>query len=143
MRNIKSLGIALLLLLCSACAKESRNETVPSAYHKITAEEAAAMMEKESGWFVIDVRRADEYASGHIPGAVNVPNESIGTEKPAALPDTDQILLIHCRTGVRSKQASDKLVSIGYTNIYDFGGIVDWKGELVTGASPYPEDQLP
>lgn len=84
---------------------------------------------------VIDVRRDDEYAAGHIPGAISVPNEQIGTEKPTQLPDLDAVLLVYCRTGVRSKQASEKLVKIGYQNVYDFGGIVDWPYETEKGES--------
>ncbi len=104
-----------------------------TAYHKITAEEAKKMLD-EGGVTVVDVRRADEYAVSHIPGAVLVPVESIGSEPPELLPDKDAVLLVHCRTGVRSKQASDKLVELGYTQIYDFGGIVDWPFETESGA---------
>ncbi len=82
---------------------------------------------------VVDVRRADEYEQAHIPGAILVPNESIGDQQPEALPDKDATILVHCRTGVRSKQASDKLVKMGYTKIYDFGGIVDWPYETEGG----------
>ena len=112
---------------------ETEDETAAEAYHKITAEEAKKMMD-EGGVTVVDVRRADEYADTHIPGAILVPNESIGEEQPELLPDKDAVLLIHCRTGIRSKQASDKLVELGYTNVYDFGGIVDWPYETESGA---------
>ena len=102
-----------------------------SAYHKITASEAKAMM-NQGGVTVVDVRREDEYAAGHIPGSILVPNEGIRDTQPEELPDLDAVLLVHCRTGVRSKQASDKLLEIGYKNVYDFGGIVDWPYETVT-----------
>lgn len=102
-----------------------------SAYHKITASEAKAMMD-QGGVTVVDVRREDEYAAGHIPGSILVPNEGIRDTQPEELPDLDAVLLVHCRTGVRSKQASDKLLEIGYKNVYDFGGIVDWPYETVT-----------
>lgn len=102
-----------------------------SAYHKITAEEAKEMIDK-GGVTVVDVRRSDEYAAGHIPGSVLVPVESITDTQPEELPDLDAVLLVHCRTGIRSKQASDKLVEMGYKNVYDFGGIVDWPYETVT-----------
>lgn len=102
-----------------------------SAYHKITAEEAKEMMDK-GGVTVVDVRRSDEYAAGHIPGSVLVPVESITDTQPEKLPDLDAVLLVHCRTGIRSRQASDKLVEMGYKNVYDFGGIVDWPYETVT-----------
>lgn len=101
-----------------------------SAYHKITASEAKAMMD-QGGVTVVDVRREDEYAAGHIPGSILVPNEGIRDTQPEELPDLDAVLLVHCRTGVRSKQASDKLLEIGYKNVYDFGGIVDWPYETV------------
>ena len=102
-----------------------------SVYHKISAEEAKAMMDK-GGVTVVDVRREDEYAAGHIPGSILVPNEGIRDTQPEELPDLDAVLQVHCRTGVRSKQASDKLLEIGYKNVYDFGGIVDWPYETVT-----------
>lgn len=101
------------------------------AYHKITAEEAKQMMD-EGGVTVVDVRTEAEYKEGHIPGAVLVPNETIGSEPPEALPELDAVLLVHCRTGVRSKQAADKLVEMGYTQVYDFGGIRDWPYDIVT-----------
>lgn len=107
----------------SAAAKES-------AYHKITAEEAKAMMD-QGDVTVVDVRREDEYAAGHIPGSILVPVEGIRDTPPKELPDKDAVLLVHCRTGVRSKQASDKLVEMGYKNVYDFGGIADWTYETV------------
>ena len=102
------------------------------AYHKITAGEAKEMMDK-GGVIVVDVRTPEEYAQGHIEGAVNIPNESIGAQPPQELADKKAILLVHCRTGVRSKNASEKLVSLGYENIYDFGGIVDWTYGTVSG----------
>ena len=88
------------------------------------------MMERESGYIILDVRRADEFAAGHIPGAINVANESIGTEEIPQLPDKQQLILVYCRSGRRSKEAAEKLVKLGYTNIVEFGGILDWKGEI-------------
>lgn len=101
-------------------------------YTQIDQETAKLMMELDDGHVIVDVRREDEYAKGHIPGAILIPNESIGTEQPAELPDLDQIILVYCRSGRRSKEASQKLADIGYTNVYEFGGIVDWTGEIVT-----------
>lgn len=100
-------------------------------YRKITAQEAKAMMDK-GDVTVVDVRRSDEYAAGHIPGSILVPNEEIGDTQPEELPDLDAVLLVHCRTGIRSRQASDKLIKLGYTNVYDFGGIADWPYDTVT-----------
>ena len=81
---------------------------------------------------LLDVREADEFRSGHIPGAILIPNESIGTEKPVQLPDLDQIILVYCRSGNRSKQAAQKFFDMGYERIYEFGGINTWTGEVVT-----------
>lgn len=113
-----------------AC-QEAGSGMQEQAYHKITAEEAKQMMD-EGGVTVVDVRTEAEYKEGHIPGAVLVPNETIGSEPPEALPELDAVLLVHCRTGVRSKQAADKLVGMGYTQVYDFGGIRDWPYDIVT-----------
>ena len=130
-----SVAAALLLAACTRSHKgtaAAAPEESGSAYHKITAEEAKEMMDS-GDVTVVDVRRAEEYEQAHIPGAVLAPNESIGEEQPEELPDKDAAILVHCRTGVRSKQASDKLVKMGYTNIYDFGGIVDWPYETEGG----------
>ena len=112
-------------------AEEPADETSDEAYHKITAEEAKQMMD-EGNATVVDVRTAEEYAAGHIPDSILVPAESIGDTKPVELPDTEAVLLVHCRTGIRSKRASDQLVELGYKHVYDFGGIVDWPYETVT-----------
>lgn len=104
----------------------------PAAYRQITQDTAREMILADDGHIVIDVRRQDEYDSGHIPGAVLIPNESIGTVQPDALPDLDQIILVYCRSGSRSKEAAQKLADIGYTQVYEFGGILDWTGEIVT-----------
>ncbi|WP_082020978.1 rhodanese-like domain-containing protein [Candidatus Soleaferrea massiliensis] len=103
------------------------------AYHKITAEEAKKMMD-EGGVTVVDVRTQQEYEERHIPNAVLVPNETISDTPPQQLQDKDAVLLVYCRTGVRSKQASEKLVSMGYTKVYDMGGIVDWSYDTVSGS---------
>ena len=129
---------AVLFLLCTACS--SGTQTVEGteaqqSFTQISRQEAAEMMEKDDGHIILDVRRQDEFESGHIPGAVCIPNESIGTERPAQLPDPDQIILVYCRSGNRSKQASKKLAAMGYTNVYEFGGIIDWTGETVTGGA--------
>ena len=106
-------------------------ENMVRGYTQITQDEAKEMMSKDDGYIVVDVRRQDEYDVGHIPGAILIPNESIGTERPAELPDLDQIILIYCRSGRRSKEAAQKLFDMGYTNIYEFGGINTWTGEVV------------
>ena len=91
------------------------------------------MMEEETDYIILDVRTPEEYEEKHITGAVNLPNETIGTEEIAQLPDKEQLILVYCRSGNRSKQASKKLADLGYTNIIEFGGIKDWTGETETG----------
>ena len=128
----RSLLIALLILVLASSVMATG---CGAGYKEISQEEAMQMMEEGSGYLILDVRRADEFAEGHIPGAVNVSNEDIQAEEEqalAALPDKDQLLFVYCRTGNRSKQASRKLVALGYTNVYEFGGISTWEGEIVT-----------
>ena len=102
-------------------------------YKQISMDEAKQIFESgiEDSYIILDVRRADEFAEGHIPGAINVENESIGAEAPAELPDKNQMIYVYCRSGNRSKQAAEKLAALGYTNIVEFGGIIDWTGEIV------------
>ena len=100
-------------------------------YTQISQEEAKEMMQKDDGHVIVDVRRQDEYDEGHIPGAILIPNESIADIPPAELPDFDQIILVYCRSGRRSKEAAQKLADMGYSQVYEFGGIIDWTGEVV------------
>ena len=109
------------------------NEKMTNTYRQISMDEAVTMMAQESDYIILDVRRPDEFAEGHIPNAINVPNEIIGTAEIPALPDKDQLIMVYCRSGRRSKGASEKLVELGYTNIVEFGGILDWTGEVVKG----------
>ena len=125
----KIIPFLMALLLLAGCGAQSEEST----YRQINAEEAAALMEKESSYIILDVRTAQEYSEKHIPGAINIPNETIGTEAIPELPDKEQLILVYCRSGNRSKQASEKLVKLGYTNIVEFGGINDWTGETVSG----------
>lgn len=103
-----------------------------TTFQQITMDEAKKIFEsdKKGSYIILDVRRADEFAEGHIPGAINVANESIGTEAPVELPDKNQTIYVYCRSGNRSKQASEKLTAMGYTNIIEFGGIMSWTGEV-------------
>ena len=123
--------LLIMLFVLSGCSsvKEEQNK---AGYKQISQEEAKEMMGRDDGHVIVDVRRQDEYDAGHIPGAILIPNESIGHGAPEALPDYDQVILIYCRSGNRSKQASEKLAAMGYTNIYEFGGINTWTGEIVT-----------
>ena len=125
----KLIPILLSALLFTGCAS-SNNQT--NTYRQISMDEAVTMMAQETGYIILDVRRADEFAAGHIPSAINVANESIGTDEIPELPDKDQLILVYCRSGRRSKEAAEKLVKLGYTNVVEFGGILDWKGEIVT-----------
>lgn len=100
-----------------------------ASYQKISPEKAKYMMEHEVVQ-IVDVRHEEEYREGHIPGAVLVTNETIGDTLPEELPDKKAVLLVYCRSGVRSKQASQKLVRLGYENVYDFGGIINWPYEI-------------
>ena len=127
----KLLPILLSALMFPGCAGTSNNQT--NTYRSITMDEAVDMMAQETSYIILDVRRADEFAAGHIPGAINVANESIGTAEIPELPNKDQLIMVYCRSGRRSKEASEKLVKLGYTNIVEFGGIWDWKGETITG----------
>ena len=136
MRRIVILLMAAFLFQLAGCSSKAKGPVMDGdgmvrSYSQISQEEAKQMMEKDDGHVVVDVRRQDEYDAGHIPGAILIPNESIGTEQPDELPDLDQVILIYCRSGNRSKQAAQKLFDMGYTNIYEFGGINDWTGEIV------------
>ena len=126
----KLIPILLSALMFNGCAGTSNNQT--NTYRQITMDEAVTMMAQEIDYIILDVCRADEFAAGHIPGAINVANESIGTDEIPELPDKNQLIMVYCRSGRRSKEASEKLVKLGYTNIVEFGGILDWKGEIIT-----------
>ena len=127
---MKKLIIFLLsLTLLTACAAPADKEI---SYRQITMDEAVVMMEEETGYVILDVRTPEEFAEKHIPGAINIPNETIGTDEITQLADKDQLILVYCRSGIRSKQASEKLAALGYTNIVEFGGINDWPGETVS-----------
>lgn len=126
----KILMLAVCGALCLAgCAAEPTEE---ATYRQIDMNEAVVMMAAETDYIILDVRTEEEFAQGHIPGAINVANEVIGTEQIPQLPNKDQLILVYCRSGNRSKHAAEKLVALGYTNIVEFGGIRDWQGEVVT-----------
>lgn len=123
--------IALFTLILSSCSSKEEADGNETVYRQISQEEAKKMMEKDDGHIIVDVRREDEFAQGHIPNAICIPNESIDAREPKELPDKDQIILVYCRSGNRSKQAAEKLAKLGYRNVYEFGGIIDWTGEIV------------
>ena len=125
----KILPVFLAALLLAGCAAPAEEIT----YRRINMDEAVTVMQEESGYIILDVRTPEEFAEKHIPGALNIPNETIGTAEIPGLPNKNQLILVYCRSGNRSKQASEKLVALGYTNIVEFGGIHDWPGETVSG----------
>ena len=125
----KLMSIVLSALMFTGCAGISNNNQT-NTYRSITMDEAVTMMSRETGYIILDVRRPDEFSAGHIPNAINVPNETIGTAEIPELPDKDRLIMVYCRSGRRSKEAGEKLVKLGYTNIVEFGGILDWKGKI-------------
>ena len=135
-RTIITTFMAALVLTALGCgggnssAAEQAKEQ-PAAYRHISSEEAQALMEKETGYIILDVRTKEEYDSGHIPGAVLLPNEEINGTRPEMLKDLDQVLLIYCRSGHRAGLAAEKLSKLGYRKVYNFGGVMTWTGELV------------
>ena len=138
MKKLFSILFASFLFLSfSACAApaaqaETAPTPEPAEYHKISASDAKARLDSGDELILLDVRTKEEFDAGHIAGAVLLPNETILDSQPDALPDLNAEILIYCRSGNRSAQAANKLVAMGYTNVYDFGGIIDWPYEVVT-----------
>ena len=128
---MKNTWILMLLaaLLLSACGQEQETKQ-EAVYMNITAEEAKHIMDTEEGYIILDVRAQDEYDAGHIPGAIVIPHTEIETRAEEELTDKDQQILVYCRSGRRSKLAADALLELGYTNIKEFGGILDWPYEV-------------
>ena len=129
---MEKIAIPVLLVLALVLTGVTNFAPKTTGYRQVTTEEAVNIMQTEENYVILDVRTAQEFASGHIPGAVLLPNETIGTEDIPLLPDKDQLILVYCRSGNRSKQAAEKLSQLGYTNIVEFGGINSWTGEIVT-----------
>lgn len=121
--------IFLTVFIFTGCSSASAK----TEYKQVSMADAVSMMEKETDYIILDVRTEEEFAEKHIPGAICIPNEAIGSEEIEELPDKSQLILVYCRSGNRSKQASQKLADMGYTNIVEFGGIIDWTGETVSG----------
>ena len=129
---MEKIAIPVLLALALVLTGVTNFAPKTTGYRQVTTEEAVNIMQTEENYVILDVRTAQEFASGHIPGAVLLPNETIGTEDIPLLPDKDQLILVYCRSGNRSKQAAEKLAQLGYTNIVEFGDINSWTGEIVT-----------
>ena len=129
---IEAIMVLIMMLTgCTASASEDGNVVAKRTYTQITQDKAKEMMKADDGHVIVDVRRQDEYDEGHIPGAILIPNESIEDTRPDALTDLEQIILVYCRSGRRSKEAAQKLADMGYKNVYEFGGIIDWTGDVV------------
>ena len=111
---------------CVGCS-DGGSET----YEQIDGAKAKALMDSESGYIIIDARTQEEYDQGHIPRAILIPEYEIVDRAEKELPDKDQLILVYCRSGRRSKIAAEELVKLGYTNVKEFGGIIDWEYEIV------------
>ena len=125
---LKKIIVCGIFLMClTGCTSVSQDKE----YRKVSSEEAMQLMNTEEDYIILDVRTQKEYEEGHIPEAICIPNETIGTGEIEQLPDKKQMILVYCRSGNRSKQAAAKLVKLGYENVVEFGGIFDWTGEIV------------
>lgn len=144
---MKRRAIFLTLILCltaALCCCTAQDQPAPDAaaqsatvqedapYTQIDTAQAARLMQTEKDYIILDVRTEEEYKSGHIPNAICIPNETIGNGEIGALKDKNQLILVYCRSGRRSKEAAQKLANLGYRNVKEFGGIIDWTGETVT-----------
>ena len=125
----KLVFLLLAVMMLTACGQDKENDQ-GAVYVNITAEEAKEIMDSEEGYIILDVRTQEEYDQGHIPGAVVISHEEIAEKAEEVLTDKDQLLLVYCRSGRRSKIAAEALVDLGYTNIKEFGGIIDWPYEV-------------
>ena len=127
MKKLVFLLLAVMLLTACNHVKENDREVT---YMNITAEEAKRIMDIEEGYIILDVRAQEEYDESHIPGAILIPHTEIDARAEEVLTDKDQLILVYCRSGRRSKIAAEALVELGYTNIKEFGGIIDWPYEV-------------
>ena len=125
----KLVFLLLAVMLLTACGQDKENDQ-GAVYMNITAEEAKQIMDSEESYIILDVRTQEEYDQGHIPGAIVISHEEIAEKAKEVLTDKDQLILVYCRSGRRSKIAAEVLVELGYTNIKEFGGIIDWPYEV-------------
>ena len=125
----KLIFLLLAVMMLTACGQDKVNDQ-GAVYVNITAEEAKQIMDSEEGYIILDVRTQEEYDQGHIPGAIVISHEEIAEKAEDVLTDKDQLILVYCRSGRRSKIAAEALVELGYTNIKEFGGIIDWPYEV-------------
>ena len=125
----KLVFLLLAVMMLTACGRAKENDQ-GAVYVNITAEEAKQIMDTEEGYIILDVRTQEEYDEGHIPGAIVISHEEITEKAEKVLTDKEQLILVYCRSGRRSKIAAEALVELGYTNIKEFGGIIDWPYEV-------------
>jgi len=125
----KLIFLLLAVMMLTACGQDKENDQ-GAVYVNITAEDAKQIMDSEKGYIILDVRTQEEYDEGHIPGAIVISHEEIAEKAEDVLADKDQLILVYCRSGRRSKIAAEALVELGYTNIKEFGGIIDWPYEV-------------
>ena len=122
-------AVLMAALTLSACTAEKTSEN--AGYMCITPQEAKKIMDTQDGYVILDTRTEEEYETGHIPGAIVISHEQIKEKAEQVLTDKDQLILVYCRSGRRSKLAAQDLVDLGYTNVKEFGGIIDWPYEVV------------
>ena len=125
----KLVFLLLAVMLLTACGQNKENDR-EAVYVNITAEEAKQIMDTEEGYIILDARTQEEYDEGHIPGAIVISHEEIAEKAEEVLTDKEQLILVYCRSGRRSKIAAEALAELGYTNIKEFGGIIDWPYEV-------------
>ena len=141
----KILAVLMFAVMLTACGTENAEddsisvsesaeitEDVVLTYEQISAEDAKKLMDTASDYIIVDARTTEEFAEGHIPNAILIPEYEIADRAPAELPDKDRLILVYCRSGRRSKIASAALIELGYTNVKEFGGIIDWPYDVVT-----------
>ena len=128
------LGIILAALLCLLCfvGCAQQEEVTVNTYQQISAQEAKEIMDSGKDHVIIDARTEEEFATGHIKNAILIPEYEVAERAEQELPDKDALILVYCRSGRRSKIASEELVKLGYSNVYEFGGIIDWPYEITT-----------
>ncbi len=138
MKKTLTILLCILMLFAAGCGSpadgstpsESEEEVQIIPYISISMEEAEEMMKTEEDYIILDVRTYEEFDEGHIPNAICIPNETIGSQEITQLKDKNQLIMVYCRSGNRSKEASQKLCELGYANVVEFGGIIDWKGQI-------------
>ena len=125
------LFVLCLSMLFMGCTDTEQEEPVMISYEQISQEQAKALMDSASDYVILDVRTEEEFAEGHIADAILIPDYAIKEKAESMLPDKNQLILVYCRSGRRSKLAASELVTLGYTNVKEFGGIIDWSYGIV------------